>query len=274
MRVNIQRKRLFAHSHSSEDAGRFECMHAPGARRGTGLHAAGFTLLEILIALVVFSIVLLAVNSIFYGALRLRNKTNESVTRAVEIDHALKVIKKDLANILPSGGTMTGSLQTESVGGIGGASSPVLYTASGSIDQTSPFGNVQKVSYTVGSGGLGYSGGTSGNSRPVSSGGGGDLYRNVSRNLLPQTQEDISSELLLSGVQSLTFEFYDGRQWRPSWDSTTETTPMPVAIKVQLILADQSNGRFAPDPIELIAPVMVTGSTNQTSSTTSGGGAQ
>src|SRR5688572_5904097 len=38
-----------------------------------------FTLLEVLIAVVTFGIVLAAMNAVFYGALRLRNKTTEAL---------------------------------------------------------------------------------------------------------------------------------------------------------------------------------------------------
>jgi prepilin-type N-terminal cleavage/methylation domain-containing protein len=36
-------------------------------------------LLELLIAVAIFSIVLAAINAVFYGALRLRNKTTEAI---------------------------------------------------------------------------------------------------------------------------------------------------------------------------------------------------
>ncbi|MGV3772913.1 MAG: type II secretion system protein GspJ [Verrucomicrobiales bacterium] len=216
---------------------------------------AGFTLLELLLAMVVFAVVVMAVNSIFYGALRLRNKTNDSVTRSVEVEHALKTIKRDLANIVPPGGTMTGELQTQTVGGMSGANRPVMYTSTGLMNEVVPFGQVQKVSYTVAAGG-------------EFSASGKDLYRNITRNLLPQTQEDMVSELLLSGVESLTFQYYDGTQWRNSWDSATETTKLPLAIKAQLILGEGGESRVLPQPIELVVPITVTASTNQTSTTT------
>ena len=41
---------------------------------------------------------------------------------------------------------------------------------------------------------------------------------------------------ILSGVQSLTFLYYDGTQWDPTWD-TTQQTNLPLAIKVQIQMA-------------------------------------
>ena len=74
-------------------------IHPPTARS-----ASAFTLLELLIAVVAFAIVLAAINSVFYGAVRLRNKTVESIDAALPIQHALAILRADLSNIVPPGG--------------------------------------------------------------------------------------------------------------------------------------------------------------------------
>src|SRR5438067_945126 len=50
---------------------------------------------------------------------------------------------------------------------------------------------------------------------------GKDLIRAVTRNLLPATaEEEPAQQWLMGGVQGVTFYYYDGTQWRDSWDST------------------------------------------------------
>src|SRR5438093_39015 len=149
---------------------------------------SGITLLELLIAVVAFAIVLAAINAVFYGALRLRNKSVESLERSLPLEQATAIIKRDLANLVLPGGPLSGSLQTTSVtNSVAGQSSPDFYTASGFIDETSPWAQVQKVSYAL---------------VPSSGrGGGNDLIRAITRNLLPVTVMDQPiQQWLMSGV--------------------------------------------------------------------------
>lgn len=238
--------------------------------------------MEVLIATVAFAIVLAAINGVFYGAMRLRAKTVQSIDESVPMQHALAIMKRDLANLVIPGGTFFGALQTTPTANLTvqnssgatatkatsqsvlGQSSPDFFTTSGTIDETSYWADVQKVSYLL----VNSTNGTAGR----------DLYRSVTRNLLPSLQDIPVQEPLMGGVQSIFFYYYDGSQWRQSWDSTTVDTTtglsnsLPRAIKVQLTMAAEEKGRLQPPPIELVVPVTVAGPTNQVASTSGGGG--
>jgi type II secretion system protein J len=166
-------------------------------------------LLELLIAVAVFAIVLASINAVFYGALRLRNKTTEALKEALPMQQALAIIKRDLANIVVPGGQLSGILQTTVTADLlPGRASPDFYTATGLIDETSPWAEVQKVCYLL--------------ADSTDRTGGQDLIRAVTRNLLPAMAMDQPvQQWLMSGVQALKFFYYDGAQWRDSWDSTT-----------------------------------------------------
>ena len=56
---------------------------------------SAFTLIEIMIAVAAFAIVLAAINTIFYTALRLRNSTTAAIEKALPMEHALGVIRRD-----------------------------------------------------------------------------------------------------------------------------------------------------------------------------------
>jgi hypothetical protein len=133
-----------------------------------------------------------------------------------------------------------------------------IYTSTGIVDGTSPWANMQKVCYTL-------------KQSTTRNGAGKDLVRLVSRNLLPTTQEEVEEQWLMSDVAQIQFSFYDGTQWRTSWDSTSETTVLPMAIKVQIDLAPKNADPRSQTPVQLVVPVMVQVNTNQTQTTTGGG---
>ncbi|PYM11438.1 MAG: hypothetical protein DME18_14000 [Verrucomicrobia bacterium] len=229
----------------------------------------GFTLLELLIAVMVFAIVLAAMNSVLYGALRLRNRASESLEQALPMQQGLAILKRDLENIVMPGGPLSGVFQTTAITNlVGGQSSPDFYTSTGLIDQTSPWAQIQRVSYVL----------VDPTNRAAA---GRELIRAVERNLLAATMQDEPAEQwLMSGVQGMTFYYYDGTQWRDSWDSTTTdpttglTNNLPKAIRVLIQLAAPETGRAlsAPAPVELVVPVVVQARTNRTQQ--AGGGSR
>lgn len=249
---------------------------ASGCRRHAGFLRLqrGFTMLELLLAILVFSIVLGALHAVFFSAFKLRNKTSDAIERSLPLQQALAVIKRDLANIVPPGGTLSGALQstptvsatTGSTGGTGlgsgtsgslnRGSGPQFYTAVGIVDDTAPWGDIERVSYFLTA---------STNATP-----GQDLYRSVTRNLLPALQDQTTDQFLLAGVDTITFRYFNGTSWQDTWDSTTVdsatglTNNLPTAIKLELQLHNENNSLVALAPVELFVPVMVLARTNVT----------
>ena len=80
-------------------------------------------------------------------------------------------------------------------------------------------------------------------------------------------------QILLNGVRDVVFSFYDGSQWRTSWDSTTENPQLPSGIKVEIQLEPDAEDPNAPLPplLQLVVPVMVSAPTNSTTQASSGG---
>lgn len=225
------------------------------------VQSRGFTLLELLLAVAVFAIVLTAINGVFFAALKLRNKTAESFEQALPLEQTLSILRRDLTGLMPPGGTFGGVLQTTTtttgsqMETAGRRVSPDFYTTTGAIDEYSPYGEVQKVGYFL--------------ANPTNQTPGFELLRVTSRNLLPVNVEEIEPQLLLSGVQTMTVLFYDGLNWTELWDSTT-TSNLPSAIKVQILMVPPEGSTRAEPPIELVVPVMVQASTNQTATASTG----
>ena len=198
------------------------------------------------------AIVLLAIQTAFFGALRLNTTVHARTDTDLELQRALAIIRRDLTGLmLPTAGTgtkLSGQLQTETFSStvsadFGERISPDLYTNSGKIDGWSPFSEVQMVAYFL---------------APSKDGGATkNLLRVVTRNLLP-TQETPGDPLtLLRGVQEASVEFYDGSGWTAAWDSEATST-LPTGIKFSLVMAPPDRGQLATAPTELIVPVFVT----------------
>jgi type II secretion system protein J len=231
-----------------------------GSRGQTHLSCFAFTLLELLIAVSIFAIVLAAINAVFYSALRLRNRAAAMVDKALPIENALNIIRHDLLSIVPPGTNLLfGPLQsTSSSNLITTASGPVFYCASGYVDETTPWAEVQRIMYAVIDATNRYEG--------------KDLVRYADRNLLAVTPEPPQPQRLLSGVREISFFFYDGSQWRQYWDTTTDTN-LPRGIRVQIQMENDPDTPNAPlpAPLQLVVPVLVSTSTNSitTNSTSS-----
>jgi type II secretion system protein J len=226
---------------------------------------AGFTLIEVLIAVLAFAIVLGAINTVFYSAMRLRNKTSDAVEKSLVLQQAVAIIKRDLAGIVVPGGILGGELKTTpdasssaaspAAGNLALSSGPVIYTNTGMLDETLPWGDVQKVTYFLRN--------PTNRSESVL---GKDLFRGVTRNVLATAVEVPTEQWLMGNVEKLQFYFYTGTEWRDMWDSENEETALPKAIKVQIQPARTQFDRSPRAPVEIVVPILIEGRTNQTQS--------
>ena len=305
----------------------------------TNLHSRrGFTLLEILIATAVAAVVLVAIQSVFYGALRLRNTTTDHIEDDLVLQRTLGLVRHDLAGLMLPGGTLSGSLQTVPTSTLqqdtaGERISPDFYTNSGKVDGWNPYSEVQMVTYylaaaTDGSNSKTLIRSVTRNLLPAQDATPDDqlllsgalqtvptstlaqdtagerispdfytnsgkvdgwnpysevqmvtyylaaatdgsnsktLVRSVTRNLLPAQDATPDDQLLLPGITSADFLFYDGTGWTDTWDSTVTST-LPTAVKFRVQLVSQSTNA---SPIELVVPVFVTTTTSAAAATSS-----
>lgn len=217
-----------------------------------------FTLVEVLVAITVFAIIISAISGVFYAGLQLRNRTMDNLEKTMPLEFAFDSMHHDIANLVAPrngvGGTFFGPLMTDSPSNsLPNQVGPDFYTSAGELDGIAPWGNVEKVDYVLA---------TPTNNLPAV---GKDLWRAVTHNLLPinpPAQPD-EEQLILRGVQTLTFLYYDGTQWEAIWDTTTQTN-LPLAIKVQIQLTG-ANSLAVNAAHEDIVPIDLMVTTNQTS---------
>ncbi len=211
----------------------------------------GFTLMELLLGIAVGAVILIVIQTTFFGALRLHNTTHRRIDADLVVQRALGIIRRDLAGLMLPGGTMVGQLQTSSFTSsmtqtAGERVSPDFFTNSGRIDGWTPFSELQQVAYYLA---------PSPEANDVK-----DLVRVVTRNLISVQEPAPDEQVVLHGVAAVTVMFYDGIAWTDTWDSETSST-LPRAIKFSLTMASE-NAQVSLDPIELDVPVLVTTTTS------------
>jgi hypothetical protein len=87
-----------------------------------------------------------------------------------------------------------------------------------------------------------------------------NLVRAVTRNLLPVQTPATDEQILLTGVATAEFDYYDGTEWDTTWDST-QTSTLPAAIRFSVTLATAGSDQPAA-PITLVVPVLVSTTTS------------
>jgi type II secretion system protein J len=205
-----------------------------------------FTLIEMILAIGVASIVLIAANAVFFTALHLRDATSDAVDAASPVEQSLTLLRRDLqCAVTPkSSGVLSGDFKIGNVTSTG-ISDPVaaeIYTADGALSDNAPWGDIQRVTYEL-------KNSMTGNTAEK------DLYRSVTRNLLATATPDVEDQLMIRGVDSVQFSAYDGAQWNDTWDTTDTTsanTNLPVAVRVDIQL---SGGDKNSQPIEILVPI-------------------
>jgi len=222
-----------------------------------------FTLIEMILAVGVAAIVLITANALLYTGLHLRNSTSDQVDAAAPLDSAVTFIRRDLqCCVTPTNGTskvLSGSFRAGSGIMSGGSSEPVaieMYTATGTLSGTEPWGEIQRVTYELKTSTLGAAEGK-------------DLYRSVTRNLLASGTPVVTDQLMLSGVDNLKFSCYDGALWQDTWDTSSSSsvnTNLPLAVKVEIQLAGNPNL----EPVQIVVPLDCVARTNMVLASTTG----
>jgi type II secretion system protein J len=225
--------------------------------------SSAFTLMEVMLALMVSAIVLAAIGGVFYSAIRLRDRTAAMLDESTPLHQALNILRRDLQGTLPPAGVyaMAGDFRNEQIsGGIGQNFRLTFFTSSGVINENTPWGEVQQISYEL--------------RDPLvrTSASGRELIRTVTRNLLATGAQEQHDQFLLGNVGSLEFACYDGYDWRDSWDTSLTDTNLPSAIRVRLQFATESGvDTRGQQPFEMIVPLLCQSRTNQTQTASTGG---
>ena len=207
----------------------------------------GFTLIEVLFATLAFAIVLAAVNAVFYGSLRLRERTDEKQKESLPRLQTLELLKRDLRAAFYSEGFRADRFHCEPSRGLGVLADQIQFFAkTGTTDQSAPWSDVQQIEYYLAPA-----------DEPRENPNSLELVRSVNRNLLAPTYQPAEEQRLLSGVNSFQLSFFDGETWTTSWDSELQDPALPKAVQIYLEfgLTNRSNP-LSPPSLTHIVPIL------------------
>lgn len=208
--------------------------------------------MELLLALAISTIVLSAISGVFFGALRLRERTSKALDEALPVSQALAVLRRDLQGAVGPSNGLTGDFLcgAPSMGvkmGLGSSAGIGIEfcTTTGVINDEAPWGDIQDVYYQLA------------DAEDRNHALGRDLVRYVNRNVLATTTVTPEAQRLLGNVERLDFECFDGTQWRPNWDTSLGDTNLPSAVRVRIQLAaEPSMDSRNLHPLEMFVPIL------------------
>ena len=202
-----------------------------------------FTLLELLAALAISAVLLSALLGALRAVLTIRERADEAVTADVPASSALNRIGTDLRNIVAPGSTLSGAFVGNKIETPGGRQDTLEFATAANSPRDGVFGaDIVRVGYEV--------------SAEASATAENVLLRSLHRNLLAQVADPAEESILLRGVQTLSFAYYNGEVWVDSWDSSLADNQLPKAVEVTLALASRRQDG-EPEFLACVIPVFV-----------------
>lgn len=205
--------------------------------------ARAFTLVEILLALFASTLIIASIYGVFSRAIRIRDnavaRTHETRLRA----RAANVIREDLRNAYVSGGLLATALKGAEDGPESRFPGYLKFTATTGRDSIDELhGDVQQIEYFVV------------NDNAPESREAGTLVRALDRNLLANVREPAAEQPLLTKVKAIEVAFYDGADWKDSWEVTKTAPALPEAVRMRILQLASSEKANTPPPIEITVP--------------------
>lgn len=180
-----------------------------------------FTLLELLLAIAVTSVLAATVYASLMVATRTRAKALESVGQGRSLGLAFDLIRMDLESAMPPTGTLAGALIGEDDGRVDTVTFTTANAQLPTDDRLSDLINVR----------LGLLEDTDNEASLM-------LVREVTVNLLSPTTQEPRVQVLARGLSGWDVSYSDGSDWLDDWDSTQHEDTLPLAVKVTLYRAE------------------------------------
>jgi prepilin-type N-terminal cleavage/methylation domain-containing protein len=199
---------------------------------------SAFTLLELLVAMSLMVVVSSCLYSALYTGFRAYRSAQAAVDPTAAAINVIELIKQDIGGVLPPGGTLAGAFLGTDSGGLKGvdADSLEFHTTHVYVDDARLDGRTTTATATPLVGGIGKVALLLEEDSEEKDGT-YLLLRQVTTDLLAPREMEPEEQVLCRGVASLNFRYYDGTGWVDSWDSTTDSNSLPLAVEVDIQIA-------------------------------------
>lgn len=211
---------------------------------GTRTSRRAFTLLELLVSVLIFSILIAVLYSTLFGSLRLRERAHDNEYDRLPHERLVTTLRADIRSAVVPAGILAGPMLglRDSAG-----DSIEFFAANGVVTAREPWGDIQKIEYLLD------------DPQDGESPDGRVLVRRTTRNLLATTIDEempgTTTWRLADGVETMTILYYDGTSWLESWDSTIVENEIPQAIRVRMEFAAGEVGARVRPPVDVVATI-------------------
>ena len=206
--------------------------------------------MEVMFATMAFALILLVMQMTFSGVLGQRNRMQKRVDQQAVLSQAMSIMKRDLENMIVTGGLMAEGLICTEMGSPDMPNDQLdFYSTTGVVSDQFPWGDVQKIGYLLGVDPM----------QTVTTNLGQTLMR-LSLNTLPleANEEPPVETLMLDNVRSMQFEFFDGLQWLQTWDSNVNEPAVPLAVRAMVEVFTNNPNPIGRQPriCEILVPIL------------------
>jgi type II secretion system protein J len=194
----------------------------------TAAHRGGFTLLEMLVAMTLMSVLAGSLYASLSAGFRGRATAERALDPARRAEAALRMVGADLEAAAPPTGLLAGEFLARDGRGDTGEPADVLLFHAMARDQSGaePPGPVRRVELELAA--------DEATGQPA-------LVRRTTLNLLAPEEPEPLQEVLCQRVRSFDASFFDGVAWAESWDSAVAGDVLPLAVEVSLVI--EAEGR-------------------------------
>ncbi len=183
-----------------------------------------FTLLEVLVAMTIMTIIGASLYTSLNLAFRVRDSAEAAVDEVRALEIAVSLIKEALMSAMPPSGVLAGAFEGEDAqGSEGGDADTLSFYSSDNVPEEGDIAcDVRQVEFAL-----------------VEREDGEDtvMVRNITTNLLSPRTLDPEEEILCGDIASLNFRYYDGTDWQDDWDSGDNDNSLPEAVEITLTRA-------------------------------------
>lgn len=199
-----------------------------------------FTLLELLLAIAITSILAATVYASLMVATRTRDRASETVGKNRALRLALDLIRRDLQAVPPPTGTLAGAFLGEDVNQNDLVS---FTTANAFLPPSGRLSDLINISIGLAE--------DSDDDRSFM------LVRNITTNLLAPSTTDPQTQILARGLTGWDVAYSDGSDWLNDWDSTQNGNTLPLAVMIKLYHQAQNAGGYLNDHEEITQIIML-----------------
>jgi general secretion pathway protein J len=221
--------------------------------------AAGFTLLELLVAMALMDVIAVALYSSMHIAFRTKQNTLASLEPYRWVMPIFEFIRRDLTSAMNPNGILAGVFVGENVPFINLQDADTLsfYSAAYQPKENEIASNVIHVQYGLET--------DTERDQIV-------LKRFTTKNILTPTAIEPEQEVIARNMAGLDIQYYDGTAWLDTWDSSEQDSTLPWAVRVTISILDENRGRFSlnDDPYRHFTRIFMLPFANQVTPTDDG----